>query len=300
MTALVVAEAPQLTADLVRRAEALGTDVLVVALPSAERDPSADVVLVGAGERPEDAVPAVAALARERAADLVLLAATVPGREIAARLAMRLGVALVAEATAVELVGSGGRADRVVHGGSAVQTVAWDGPAVVTVAPRPLASPAPRPGGAVAREAELDTRVARTSWEPRPRGDVDLASADRVVCVGMGVRAAGDLALVDELAAALDAQVACTRPVAEDRGWLPPERYVGISGLRIGPRLYVGVGVSGQVQHAVGMRESQVVVAVNSDERAPAVQDADHAVVGDLYQVVPALTAALRRRTASR
>jgi electron transfer flavoprotein alpha subunit len=298
MTTLVFAETPQLAGDLVARATALGPEPLVLALrPADGRQVAADVVLAPASGRAEDVVPALAELAAERGADVVLLAATVAGREIAARLAMRWGAALVPEATSLALTRGGGTAERVVHGGAAVQAVAWDGPVVVTVAPRPGPPAEPsRPAEVV--EIAADARVTLISREPLPRGEVDLADADRLVCVGMGVRAEADLALVGELAEALGAPVACTRPVAEDRGWLPSDRYVGISGRHVSPRLYLGLGVSGQVQHAVGMRGSSVVVTVNSDEHAPAVTDADHAVVADLYQVVPALVAALRRRAA--
>ncbi|HEY0117400.1 MAG TPA: electron transfer flavoprotein subunit alpha/FixB family protein [Cellulomonas sp.] len=299
MSVLVFAETPQLAADLVQRATALDPHSTLVALrPADAGEVAADVVLTATGGRPEDVTGVLASLVRDQAAGLVLLAATIPGREIAARLAMRLGAALVPEATSVTLTESGGRAERVVHAGGAVQTLAWDGPAVVTVAPRPQ-TPAPRDAGAVVeRQVPADTRVVRVACEPLPHGDVDLAGAERIVCVGMGLRTVDDLGLAHGFAAALEAQVACTRPVAEDRGWLSSDCYIGISGLHVSPRLYVGIGVSGQVQHAVGMRGSTVVVAVNSDERAPAVADADHVVVGDLYQVVPALTAALQRRAA--
>lgn len=300
MSVLVFAETPQLTADLVQRATALDAQPTVVALRTADGGAVAgDVVLrAAASGRPEDVTLVLASLVREHAADLVLLAATIPGREIAARLAMRLGVALVPEATAITVTASGGQAERVVYAGGALQTLAWDGPAVITVPPRPQTPVEPDERPVIEYQVAADDRVVRVSCEPSPRGDVDLAGAQRVVCVGMGLRTADDLRLADGLAAALDAQVACTRPVAEDRGWLPSDRYIGISGLHVTPRLYVGLGVSGQVQHAVGMRGSTVVVTVNSDERAPAVADADHVIVGDLYQVVPALTQALARQAA--
>ncbi len=302
MTVLVFAETPRLIADLAQRAAVLGeATTVVVPRPAEGGEVAADVVLTdeaGAALRPEDVVPVLASLARERAADVVLLAATVPGREIAARLATRLRAALVPEATSLSVTATGGRAERVVYAGGAVQTVTWDGPVVVTVAPRPQTPPDPRDRPATVVEVPADARVVRVSREPRPHGDVDLGGAERIVCVGMGVRAEADLGLVEGLAEALDAQVACTRPVAEDRGWLPSDRYIGISGRHVAPRLYLGLGVSGQVQHAVGMRGSSVVVAVNNDEKATAVADADHVVVGDLYQVVPALVEALKQRAA--
>ncbi|NKY12470.1 electron transfer flavoprotein subunit alpha/FixB family protein, partial [Cellulomonas hominis] len=122
----------------------------------------------------------------------------------------------------------------------------------------------------------------------------DLRAARRVVTVGRGLKAREDLALVDALADALGAATACTRPLAEGVGFFPKDRYVGVSGRTVSPDLYLALGVSGQVQHMVGARGSRTVVAVNSDPEAPIFREADYAVVGDLYQVVPALTEALR------
>ena len=95
---------------------------------------------------------------------------------------------------------------------------------------------------------------------------------------------------------ALVTSVACTRPIAEDRHWLSADRYIGISGLHLSPTVYLGLGVSGQVQHAVGMRGSKVVVEVNTDAEAPSMSEADHIVIADVAEFVPALTAALKAR----
>lgn len=274
MSTILVVETAELAADLERQARELGGDLVLAPIPAAVR--------------PEDTVPQLADAAREHTCDLVLVPATIPGREIAARLAARLDIAFVPEAVSVELTDEGGRAQRVVYAGGAVADLEWTGPAVVSVAARAGAETVPTSAVVVQIEA-TDTRVTRTSVEHMPSSDVDLAGAQRVICVGMGLKDKADLAMVDHLAALLDAQVACTRPVAEDRGWLPTERYIGISGLHLSPALYLGLGVSGQVQHAVGMRGAKIVVEVNSDDSCPAIADADHQVVADLYDIVPAL-----------
>jgi electron transfer flavoprotein alpha subunit len=115
------------------------------------------------------------------------------------------------------------------------------------------------------------------------------------VAVGRGFRKKEDLKLAEDLAAALKAELACTRGVAEDEHWLPIARYVGISGQTVKPDLYLAVGLSGQVQHMVGCRGSKVIVAINTDEHAPIFESADYGIVGDLYVVLPLLTAALRK-----
>lgn len=274
MTAILVVETPEFAADLEGQAQELGGDLVLARIPD-------DV-------RPEDTVPALAAFARDQSCDIILVPATIPGREIAARLAARLDIAYVPEATSVVLTQGGGHAQRIIYAGGAIADLEWDGPAVVSVASRAGAAAAPAPG-TVLEASAAGGRVRRTGVEDLHKSDVDLAGAQRVVCVGMGLKDRADLDMVDRLAELLDAQVACTRPVAEDRGWLPTERYIGISGLHLSPALYLGIGVSGQVQHAVGMRGSRVVVEVNTDDSCPAIADADHQVSADLYQVVPAL-----------
>ena len=109
-----------------------------------------------------------------------------------------------------------------------------------------------------------------------------------------------DLAMIEELARLLHAELACTRPLAEGLGWLPRERYIGISGATLHADLYLGVGVSGQVQHLIGMNATRVVVAINKDSNAPIFAHADYGIAGDLYQIVPALLQALKERAGSR
>ena len=125
----------------------------------------------------------------------------------------------------------------------------------------------------------------------RRRGQVgrDLGTAARVIGVGRGLRDPAYLDEIERLADALGAEIACSRPVAEDLGWLPQDRYLGVSGRRIAPRLYLMLGIAGEVQHMIGVRDAEMIVAVNTDERAPVMAASDIAVVGDLRAVVPAL-----------
>jgi electron transfer flavoprotein alpha subunit len=116
-----------------------------------------------------------------------------------------------------------------------------------------------------------------------------------LVSVGRGFRKKEDLKLAEDLAGALKAEISCTRGIAEDEHWLPIARYIGISGQTVKPDLYLAVGLSGQVQHMVGCRESKVIVAVDSNESAPIFESADYGIVGDLYEVLPLLTAAVKK-----
>jgi len=112
--------------------------------------------------------------------------------------------------------------------------------------------------------------------------------------VGRGIKEKDNLPIVEELAAAMGAELAASRPIC-DNGWLPMERQVGSSGQSVSPKVYIAVGISGAIQHLVGMKGSKAVVAINKDENAPIFEVADYGIVGDLFEVVPALTTAVRK-----
>jgi electron transfer flavoprotein alpha subunit len=123
---------------------------------------------------------------------------------------------------------------------------------------------------------------------------VDLSAAEIIVSVGRGIKEAENIPLVEKLAQALGAELAASRPIC-DAGWLPMERQVGSSGQTVAPKLYLAVGISGAIQHLVGMKGSRTVVAINKDPNAPIFEIADYGIVGDLFQVVPELTAAIQK-----
>ena len=123
---------------------------------------------------------------------------------------------------------------------------------------------------------------------------VNLSAAEIIVSVGRGIKEKENLALVEELAAALGAELAASRPIC-DNGWMPMERQVGSSGQTVAPKLYLAVGISGAIQHLVGMKGSKTIVAINKDENAPIFEVADYGIVGDLFEVIPALTEEIRK-----
>jgi electron transfer flavoprotein alpha subunit len=125
------------------------------------------------------------------------------------------------------------------------------------------------------------------------KGKVDLTKADIIVSVGRGIKEKDKLPVVQELAKVLGAELAASRPVCDD-GWLPLDRQIGSSGQTVAPKLYLAVGISGAIQHLVGMKGSRCIVAINKDERAPIFDIADYGIVGDLFEIVPALTAAVK------
>jgi electron transfer flavoprotein alpha subunit len=188
-----------------------------------------------------------------------------------------------------------------IFGGGAVREErALSNPMIATIGPGVFeATPADTGRSGTVSEVsrvEPEWRAQVIERKQRPPASVNLAAAKKVVCPGRGLAQQADLSLINELAGLLNAEVGCTRPLAEGLDWLPRERYIGVSGANIHPDLYLGVGVSGQIQHMVGMNGARTVVAINKDKDAPIFANADYGIVGDLYQVVPALIAQLKAR----
>jgi electron transfer flavoprotein alpha subunit len=238
--------------------------------------------------------PAVARLVTSVSPRLVVGAATVTGRALLGAVAAACQAPVLSGVTSVELDADGAVLTQDCYGGISTRTLAvTGGPAVLAVDPGTAAvAGAPVEVERVAAEPLGGCRV--TERRTRQRVAVDLRSARTVVGVGRGLKEKADLALVEELATTLGGELACSRPLAEGVAWLAKERYLGISGQQISPELYLAIGISGQLQHMVGVRGARVVVAVNSDQNAPVFGLCDYGVVGDLYRVVPALVTALR------
>ena len=144
---------------------------------------------------------------------------------------------------------------------------------------------------------EISVAAIRTKpleWFRESQRAVDLTAAEIIVSVGRGIKEAENIPIVQQLADALGAELAASRPIC-DNGWLPMERQVGSSGQTVSPKMYVAVGISGAIQHLVGMKGSKTIVAINKDPEAPIFEVADYGIVGDLFQVVPALVEEIKK-----
>ncbi|HEY0118007.1 MAG TPA: electron transfer flavoprotein subunit alpha/FixB family protein [Cellulomonas sp.] len=239
----------------------------------------------------------IADLLRSCSARLVLFGSDVSSRLLAGLVAAELGTSALT-ASSVETDGDQVVITRTAFAGLATATErSTRSPAVLVVAPGVLPAQPPAGAGRVERieMAAAPKGVHVVEVRPKAGEPVNLAAASRVVGVGRGFAAEADLGLARDLASALGAELACSRPLAEGLGWLPAERYVGVSGATIRPDLYLAVGISGQVQHMVGVNGAKVIVAINRDKNAPVFAQADLGVVADLYDVLPALTNALAR-----
>ncbi|MBU4335648.1 MAG: FAD-binding protein [Actinobacteria bacterium] len=236
----------------------------------------------------------IAAAVAAAAPQLLVSTASPAARVLLGAAAARLGATVVPGALAVRTDGAALVVDRAALDGAVVETLAVTGPLAVLAEagedPDPTTSTAPvtvlEAGAPAALRVEQRTAGATSSG---------VRDAARVVSVGRGLKAKADLDVVAPLLDALGAELGCSMPVADDLGWVAKERYVGRSGQHIAPRLYLALGISGAPQHLEGVRDARVVVAVNTDPQAPIFRAADYGIVGDLYDVVPALVDALHR-----
>lgn len=238
--------------------------------------------------------PDVARTVADAAPGAVLGSSEGAGRVMLGAIAALLQAPVLSGVTALEHDGDRIGVTRSVFGGIAERRdLVTGGPAVIALAGGEISDPT---GLAVPVEevtANALTTGRLTGLRPKEKAPVDLRAARIVVAVGRGLKAKDDLALITDLADAIGGELACSRPLAEGVHWIAKDRNIGISGQQIAPELYVAIGISGQLQHMVGVRDADVIVAVNSDKDALIFKQCDYGIVGDLYTVVPALTAAL-------
>jgi electron transfer flavoprotein alpha subunit len=240
-------------------------------------------------------------LIRRVGPDLVLLPNTYRVRDFAAKLATRFGRVLVSDAVGHRVEGGELVLVRQLFQGKLNADVRFSVAAPNFASIQAGAYRADSLGRGAAQvetvTPELDASVIRTrAGEPfrEAQRGVDLSAANIIVSVGRGIKEKDNIPVVEQLAQALGAELAASRPIC-DNGWLPMERQVGSSGQTVAPKLYVAVGISGAIQHLVGMKGSKVIVAINKDSNAPIFEIADYGIVGDLFEVVPALVEEIRK-----
>jgi electron transfer flavoprotein alpha subunit len=235
-------------------------------------------------------------IAEQAGAVCVILGSTRRGKELAPRVAQKLDAGCVTDVNALELVEGQLVAERYAFGGATVAREVIETPIkVFAVMPKTFElGAAGTPGKVIMPSLTLaPSKVETVDRRPRKAESVSLDAAARIVGVGRGVARKEDLTLGEALAEALRAELGCSRGIS-DYGWLSEERIIGLSGVKAKPDLYVAVGVSGQIQHTVGISSARVIVAINKDKDAPIFALADYGIIGDLYQVVPALIERLK------
>ncbi len=297
-----------------RLADALGQPLTAVLLGSGIKSKAsqlaqygADRVLVADDPRLEpfttDAyVSVLTQLAKEGAPAVILMGASVQGKDLSARLSASLGVGMAQDCMAFSVEGGNLIANRPIYAGKAYAKLTFQNswPQMATARPNVMKMNVPDPS----RSAEvvdaaftldaagLKTRVVDIVKDTS--GKVDLTEADKIVSGGRGMKGPENYKILEELADLIGATVGASRS-AVDAGWRPHKDQVGQTGKVVSPNLYIACGISGAIQHLAGMSTSKVIVAINKDPDAPIFQKADYGVAGDLFEVVPALTQEVKK-----
>lgn len=294
-------------ADLLAGARQLGEHVNAVIWD--ERDVTevkqADAVYLLCGktdkQRVENYAETFASLIRkEDGKTLILLAATRRGKGLAAKLSVLLQSALVNDVTLLEHNGGDLYAEHRMYGGLAFGREKVNTPVAVITLASGVYEPLAEVNAATPPLTQVDyippaNEILCRERRSKTASNVDLGKARRVIGIGRGLLAKEDLQMVWDLASALDAEMGCSRPIAEGEHWMDRERYVGVSGVLLKSDIYLALGISGQIQHMVGGNGAKTIIAVNKDKNAPIFQYADYGLVGDIYKVVPLLTELLKR-----
>ena len=225
----------------------------------------------------------------------VFLPHTYQTRDFAPALAARVKRPLVTDCVAVK----GNGYVRPMFQGKMQADVAVEGPHMATFQIGAFRADAMKAGTAPVRKASIAIDASKIRQKPEApfkeaKQAVDLSQAERIVSVGRGIKGQEHLQLAQQLAQAMGAELAASRPIC-DAGWLPMDRQIGSSGQTVAPKLYVALGISGAIQHLVGMKGSRTIVAINKDAEAPIFEIADYGIVGDLFDVVPAMIAELQK-----
>lgn len=289
-------------------AAALGSDIHAVAVGAAQplvaeaaRYPVAGVIAIqgsGLDEYTPDAwTEALEQLIKAKNPSAIVFPHTYQVRDYAPKLAARFGRVLVSDV--VEIKANDVVVRQLFQGKLNAEISLSAAPSFVSVQSGAFRSA--EPGGKEAPietfTASIDTSKIRSKPEApfrEAQRSVDLGAAERIVAVGRGIKEKENIGVAQELASVLGAELAASRPIC-DNGWLPMERQVGSSGQTVAPKLYLALGISGAIQHLVGMKGAKTIVAINKDETAPIFETANYGIVGDLFQIVPALIEEIKK-----
>jgi electron transfer flavoprotein alpha subunit len=250
----------------------------------------------------EEYADILANIIKEIGVETILIGSNKNGKELSARLGGKLNAGCVVDSNNIYVKNNKLMAERVVYSGNAIAVEQFNSkPAIVTVPPKafdPLKKDDSRKGEIVKKkiDSEKSTSKILKVQEMKTEG-INVEDAEIIVSCGRGFKNKDDIKLVQELADVLKGKtVGCSRPIAADLKWLSEDHWIGLSGHKVKPKLYIAAGISGQIQHIAGMRDSGIIVAINKDPEALIFKSADYGIVGDLYEVLPKLTDAVKAK----
>ena len=238
----------------------------------------------------------IAQVAEASGAKVIVFSNNVDGKAIAPRLSARLKAGLVSGAVALPETGNGFVVKKNVFSGKAFANISVNTPVkIISLSPNAYQTIAGEgKAEVVAFSATADAPKVKVTNTTKAKGEVPLTEAEIVVSAGRGMKGPENWGMIEDLAKTLHAATACSRPVA-DAHWRPHNEHVGQTGFAIAPNLYIAIGISGAIQHLAGVNRSKVIVVINKDPEAPFFKAADYGIVGDAFEVVPKMTAAIKK-----
>lgn len=252
--------------------------------------------------KPEEYTDILTQISEETKPSVIFIGSNKNGKELAPRLAAKLEVGCITDCTNLSLQNGNVIAERVVYSGNAISVEKLTHTTGIITIPSKVFEPKTkddkRTGDVQTKQITPNTYGSKiVNVKQMQTGGVNVEDAEIIVSCGRGLKNKDDIKLVEELAQALKGHtVGCSRPIAADLKWLSEDHWIGLSGHKVKPKLYVAVGISGQIQHIAGMRDSSVIVAINKDPDALIFKSADYGIVGDLYQVLPKLITAIKEK----
>lgn len=314
---LVYSDDKKLTFELLSKASELGKDLgtktTAVIIGKADDALAKEYIAYGADNvyvaetsidnvKAEEYTDILANIIKETKSETILIGSNKNGKELASRLAGKINAGCVIDSTNVYLKDKKLTAERIVYSGNAVAVEQFSTkPSIVAIPSKvfePLKKDDSRKGEITKKKIDAEKSNSKiVKVQEMKTGGVNVEDAEIIVSCGRGFKSKDDIKLVNELADVLKGRtVGCSRPIAADMKWLPEEHWIGLSGRKVKPKLYIAAGISGQIQHIAGMRDSGVIVAINKDPEALIFKSADYGIVGDLYEVLPKLTAAVKEK----
>jgi electron transfer flavoprotein alpha subunit len=312
---LVYSDEKKLTLELLHKASDLGKELhkKVIAVLIGSEDAAKEYLAHGADAvivvetsqhefKAEEYSSILQSIMKEHKNEVILIGSNKNGKELAGRLAAKLDAGCVMDCIKVYMHEGKLTTERIVYSGNAIAVEQFSSPPQIVTIPSKVFDPLPKnpdhKGEIIKKkiDAEQSSSKILKIQEMKSEG-VNVEEATIIVSCGRGFKKKEDIKLVSELADVLKGRtVGCSRPISADLKWLSEDHWIGLSGHKVKPKLYVACGISGQIQHIAGMRDSGVIVAINKDPEALIFKSADYGIVGDLYEVLPKLTTAIKEK----